>query len=456
MNWRAVSFELTMLAMEACWLYALSSLAITLAVIESPGLAFPFLAILFLLLAAFYLARFLQHFDLPLATLRGIGVGLGGLCIFIILRVLFAGGAGLHGSLLIRGQLMAALIGVMLWWRGARLAQKEISFDSVLTSFRIGILALVFSVALEYILPGPRRAAGAALPFFAFGLLGLALGHWTRVGKDQPSMLQGRWFGILIATIVAVVVCGSLFPLLVSGEIGGVSLPALGGVGDFLNRAIVFIMRPFGYIAQLFHWLLSHIRFPEAMTEGAEAESSLEDLLKEARKYNKPLPAWVGQALKWTFIVLIAGWIARWLASTFGASFARGRQARGEVRESLFSKDALRQDLDSLVQGLLSRFRRGKGASLAPSFATLTGEALNNVRAIYRLYLDLLSLAISRGFKRKDWQTPIELQVGLENILPSLEVARITLAFTRARYGQYPPTNEELRELRQDWQRIQE
>ena len=457
MNWRAVSLELTMLAMEACWLYALSSLAITLAVIESPGLAFPFLAILFLLLATFYLARFLQHFDLPLASLRGIGVGLGGLCIFIILRVLFADGAGLHGSLLIRGQLMASAIGVVLWWRGARLAQKEISFDNVLTSFRIGILALVFTVALEYLLPGPTRAAGAALPFFAFGLLGLALGHWTRVGKGQPSMLQGRWFGILIATIVAVVVCGSLFPLLVSGEIGGVSLPALGGASDFLNRAVVFIMKPFGYVAQLFHWLLSQIKFPEATTQGAEeAESSLEDLLKEARKYNKPLPAWVGQALKWTFIVLIAGWIARWLASTFGASFARGRQARGEVRESLFSKDALLQDLDSLVQGLLSRFRRGKGASLAPSFAALTGEALNNVRAIYRLYLDLLSLAISRGFKRKDWQTPLELQVGLENILPSLEVARITLAFTRARYGQYPPTNEELRELRQDWQRIQE
>ncbi len=457
MNWRRVGFELTMLAMEACWLYALSSLAITLAVIESPGLAFPFPAVLFLLLAAFCLAIFLQHFDLPMATLRGIGVGLGGLCIFIVLRVLFANGAGLHGSLLIRGQVMAAVIGLMLWWRGAHLAQKAISFDTVLSSFRIGILVLVFTVTMEHLLPGPRRAGSAALPFFTFGLLGLALGHGTRVGRDQPSMLQGRWLGILIATIATVIICGSLFPLLVSGEIGGVSVPALGGVGDFFDRAVVFIMRPFGYIAQLFHWLLSQIKFPEATTQGAEeAQTSLEDLLNEARKYNRALPAWVGQAIKWTAIVLVTGWIARWLAGTFGTFFARGRQARGEVRESVFSRDALRQDLDSLLQGLLSRFRRGKGTPLAPSFATFTGEALDNVRAIYRLYLDLLSLAISRGFNRKDWQTPLELQVGLENIFPSPEVARITLAFTRTRYGQYPPTDEELRELRRDWQRIQE
>jgi hypothetical protein len=352
---------------------------------------------------------------------------------------------------------MAAVIGVGLWWRGARLAQKELTFGAVLSSFRIGILALVFSVAMEHLLPGPRVAAGVTLPFFAFGLLGLALGHWTRVGKDQPSMLQGRWLGILIATIAAVVLCGLLFPLLVSGEIGGVSLPAFGGIGAFFDRAIYLILTPIGYLVQFIHWLLSHIRFPEALRESGEGtEGTVEDMFEEARKHIKPIPDWVLATLKWTFIVLIAGLIARWLAHTFGPSFARGRQAREEVRESVFSKDALRQDLDTLVQGILSRFKRRKRAPLSPSFATLTGEALDNARAVCQLYLDLLSLAISRGFERKNWQTPLELQVRLENIFPSREIARLTLAFTRARYGQYPPTNEELRELRQDWQKIQE
>ena len=444
-----------MLTTEACWLYALSSILIG---IEAPELALPLLAVLALILAAFYVARFLQHLDLPLAILRGIGVGLGGLCIFIAIRVAFADSAGVyHQALLMRAQVLAAAIGVVLWWRGARLAQKEVTFDTVLASLRMGILALVFAIAMEGLRPGPKTVAGIILPFFAFGLMALALGHWARVGKDWSATLQGRWVGIVIAAIAVVIVVGILLSLLTSEQAWNVGLHLPGGIGRLLDRAFSIIFTPVEYLVKLISWFITRfIRLPLSSEGSEETTGAFEDMFEEARKHIKPLPDWALVTLKWAFIVLICGWLGRWLAHLFGPLIARGRQAKEEIRESVFSKEALRQDLDSLVQGLLSRLRRRKQTPLTRSLVGLTGEAWDNIRAVLQLYLDLLSLATSRGFARKNWQTPLELQVGLENIFPSREVERITLAFTRARYGQYPPTNEQLEKLRQDWQSIRE
>ncbi len=456
MNWRGVSLELTLLTTEACWLYALSSV---LTGIEARELALPFPAVLVLILAAFYIARFLQHLDLPLAIVRGIGVGLGGLCIFIAIRVAFADSAGFyHQALLMRAQLLAAAMGIILWWRGARLAQKEETFDTVLASLRMGIMAMVFAIAMESLRPGPKTVAGVILPFFAFGLMALALGHWARVGKDWSSRLQGRWVGIVIAAIAVVIVVGILLSLLTAEQTWNVGLRLPGGIGRFLDRALWLALKPVEYLVKLIQWfLVRFVRVPELASEGGEETTgTLEDMIREAEKYIKPLPDWLLQTLKWALIVLICGWLARWLAHLFGPLLARGRRATEEIRESVFSKEALRQDLDSLVQGLLSRLRRRKQPPSTRSLVGLTGEALDNIRAVFQLYLDLLSLATSRGFVRKNWQTPLELQVGLENIFPSREVGRITLAFTRARYGQYPPTNEELEQLRHDWQSIRE
>jgi hypothetical protein len=78
------------------------------------------------------------------------------------------------------------------------------------------------------------------------------------------------------------------------------------------------------------------------------------------------------------------------------------------------------------------------------------------IASIRRIYANLTRLAAQRGFPRRDAVTPYEFVGELRAAFPDaeLEERAITEAYVRVHYGEQQPTAEEIRRVRDAWERI--
>ena len=175
-----------------------------------------FLGLFLLILASFYLARFLARIQLPARDQRNILLGAGLLLLFLAVRNVNYQPEGLfdfswigqslrnlaiaQSNLWLRDLFLLMLTG-LCWWRGITLLNRDIDVVRVGQRFRVGSLYIApFIVLLAAI-----RLDWSVLPFllfyFAVSLTAVALTRAETVEKGQMALLSSlspRWLGFVV------------------------------------------------------------------------------------------------------------------------------------------------------------------------------------------------------------------------------------------------------------------
>jgi len=454
LDWRyhkSILFAAT-IVMEGCWLYALISLL-------NKQVAAGRLSVLGILLL--YLASF--GFNKLLQRLRGHKIGLliiswlawaVGMLLMVKFQLFsdlkFSDSAWLLAvprsiAELIhtfKPELLILLSTAALWWLGRRLAYLRVSFATLVSELQFGLalLAIAFFVAseLEVDLAG---SLPLALTFFLFALLGISIAHAQEGTSWLSGLHRGHWSGLLLGSIGLILLVGLLIGSLVTPDLLQLILNALKWVWGLIEKAIAFIASLFPQPGPSTSELPPMTALAPEPSEGFKPWELPEPLRNILRTGWGVLVIGLLVFALWRISSQIVAWLRRRLASMAGAEL--------EPLPGSFRADLL-NFLKSILFGLFRikmplRFRR-KPKSFLPEVAT--------VRQIYRHFLNW---AAAGGYPRRLSQTPHEYLFALADLLPESreELAFITQHYVSVRYGNSLPTENELSQLRQSWQKIE-
>jgi hypothetical protein len=449
--------------MESLWAYALVAFLVAITVGGSKPTVFGVAAVVF---ASFAISRYLQNTDLSLGVIRIWGLLLSFFVFYVIVRVDFfwdfrfwdfswADNLFNHTEATLRDKSNAVIAIPLLWgfWmRGVLRGQQLLIFESVVGSFALGVVIVAF---VELFAPAADAATAVgyvAVPYMAIGLLAVGLAHASRSEEEYGRSFGATWLMSVGVAVVGIALFSLLFVLVdfdtARSAVGDVSLAATSWTlktVDFLAWPFIQLMN--GLYSAL-HWFFNSVY---GGTRPARPEQQPIDCTDEIRRLSETCrrqeqgptesnpPAWLELLVRigvgGTLLALLV-----FLTVLLFNRFAR-RTRRQEARESTYTEGRLGSDLGNLVGSLLGRIR--------PSFR-LGGENLDAVR---RLYFDVLSAGQQRGVARRPQETPLELAPRLDQAFRTDAPGRITLAFDDARYGGVPPPTNEVRRLRDDWER---
>ena len=347
----------------------------------------------------------------------------------------------------------AVAAAVALWLRGARLAAVSQPVKSLNVSFRIGLVALAFAIAIDILHPADIGIFPILFVFFASGLAGLSIGYL--MPESRESARRGTWPKVIALVVSAVLTVGLAFSILHRVLFSFLSdqFDTIGSMGQVL---LIVIIAPFAILFELFNNLVigffSRPFDPEAAGAGQleppGAESlELEEIqetqqVQEAAEQGAASFELLLQLLVYLFIAVAAIAVVIVLAMAIRRmTVSRSLGARGEP-ESLKGDANPLSDLARLLANIVPRWARtsGKPRLRLPDGPPGVVEAL-------KIYYDLVTLAERRGSARSPEQTPTEYQRSLEGIFPRNLVRAATAAFNRAFYGQIPPTDKQIAQM---------
>jgi hypothetical protein len=158
-------------------------------------------------------------------------------------------------------------------------------------------------------------------------------------------------------------------------------------------------------------------------------------------------------ALKWLAVAAIIALVIFFLARAIRRY--RDRRAREdieEIRESLFSWRALRDDLKELFKSMGQRFRRKPAAAPAFHFDEDAVGRLD-IREIFR---HLQWEAGRSGIPRRPHETALEYSKRIENIVPDSTVPLddLTDVYENVRYGETSPPETKIDSANSLWQTL--
>ncbi|HEY8491642.1 MAG TPA: DUF4129 domain-containing protein [Dehalococcoidia bacterium] len=444
--------EAAALAMEALWVYAAAALLAAGALGgEAPSVA----AALAAAFGGFGLARLLLHLEAPAgllraawtaATVAGLAV-LAGLDYREDLRLWELGRAAAlaaHPGETLRLHLDAA-VGVaalgLLWVRSGLRARTPLQHGAVVLSFSLGFGVVLAALALAPAFEPAPPVGRAALPFFALGLLALALTQGRRLdlASDVPS--RRAWTATVAATLAALLGAALLATLAPALDARGVLLPVAHAVLWLLDLAILVVLIPAIWltiqILRLVFWLFGG---PEREVRPEPPQSPLRDLAQQSdgALWQEVLAQVLQGAAVLAAVVLLVFLVA-WAFRRFFRPAERG----DGVPETVTGAGSLGEDLRALWRGLAARLRPTE-----PGAEPVLPPGARRVRA---LYLAMLRRAAEEGLERPPPATPREFGPALAAHFGSSVPEDVTEAFVAARYGAREPAAGEVEELERRW-----
>ena len=342
-----------------------------------------------------------------------------------------------------------AILGVLLWWRGTRVASNEFPTDDLSFTFRVGMLALV--AALIYDLNTDQSLSTFPMVFLFFGssLIGLSTGHLLE--ESRHSADDRTWPKAIGATVAAITAFGLLVALINRGVLTFLSKPATAAL-DALVRGIIWgIIAPIVFVFDVVvGWLLGLLgnfqgeqEQPQEEEINSETQGFLETIQDEREEASEAFEL-VLQIIEWALVVIIVAVVALLLSRAFR------RLRRGRVRETEGQRDSVARDANPvgdaaklalrLVPDVLKRPQR-KGYRVP--------EGPPGIVEAFRLYYDMLDTAEEHGITRRKHDTPMEFQGRLEETFPADVVAPSTESFNLAIYAHVPADRSMIRRLRQ-------
>ena len=452
MNARRTLLILSRVTMEGAWLSALVALCSLLT--GASHAAMPGIAIFGLVFLAYGIGHMLQHLEIPESHLRLIGTVVAIAAVNGIAKLLVTGhwdfwnlgwpfgyvGGGEGTFDQGRQTILALGMGIVLWWRGLRLAEDVPLFDEVLMAFRSGIILVAIQVLLEGFVPLADGASAMPIPFFVAGLLALSLAHLERVDRNNAIGFQGLGALLPLATIGAIAALGIVLGILPYGELGR-SLASLGKVVEFAtNFVVLIVVLGAGFVAEFIinsvNWLLSFMNRRPYKLELPVEQAALENIRQQSESGGVPM--WFFDAVRISILAVLVLIALVLLARAFRRRQERMEETQSEDRTSLWNREPRTADLPLWLQRLLSG---------------LTGrdvdEGSSGREGVLHLYFRMLRRAARFGVLREHWRTPLEFRSELLKTFQGREasVERITLAFVSARYGDRFPSVAELRNL---------
>ena len=345
--------------------------------------------------------------------------------------------------------LFGAILGVLLWWRGTRVASNEFPTDDLSFTFRVGMLVLV--AALIYDLNTDESLSTFPMVFLFFGssLIGLSAGHLLE--ESQRSAGERTWPKAIGATVAAITAFGLLVALINRGVLTFLSKPATAALEALVRGVLWGIIAPIAFVFDVVvGWLIDLLGIfqgereqPQEEEINPEIQGFLETLQEEQTAASEGF-ATVLQIIEWALVAIVVVIVLLILGRAFR------RVLRGRDRGTDGQRDSMVQEANPvgdvaklalrLVPDVLKRPQR-KGYRVP--------DGPPGIVEAFRLYYDLLDTAEEQGITRRKYDTPTEFQGRLEGTFPSDVVRPSTETFNLAIYADVPADRSSIGRLRQ-------
>lgn len=360
-------------------------------------------------------------------------------------------------SALLGPKLMAALAAGYCWWRGAMTVESNAGAAAVRREMRLGVavLAVLGLLVRQIALPA---LGGAMLGLLLSSLIALSASRLAdqpaaRGGKGTP--FERRWVAALLILAAASLGIAMGLSELLAKPIAELLAPLFTGTARRLLSLFLILLRPIAFIViQGWVWLLAQFAplrsAPAEEINPNEVSDQLRQALNELAAEVQP-PAWapvLGDVIvKALFIAGVLGLLAL-------AVYLLRR--RGEHKQS-FAPGGWEQieSAGSLSEFLRSWVRGRRQAAPGAGQLSTAGRMLAAMR-IRRIYRRLMRLGERIDHPKRASSTPLEFLMELETILPEVaeDMAQVTRAYNRVRYGEFPETAGEVAAVQDAWARI--
>ena len=440
---------------ESAWLYAILGVAALPLQLGSNPL--DWFAVLAVLASSLVVSRALQALIISTTTAYLAQMFTGLVVIYLVLGSQFSAGLDLAWAGRLSGELgsdtywlraaIAAAMAVGLWWRGGRIAASDSPEETLETSFRIGVAALAAAAIADAALPADLNVYPVLFIFTASSLAGLAMSHLS--SPSEQAAKRATWPKVIGALVLVVLLVG-----LIAGLVENTVLPLVTGavravVGFTIERIVAPVLSTLLYpfvaaMDWLFSALLNLFRtdLEQQVAEGFNLAIPEVEQIEE--KEGAPAVLQIiqiaGIAVLTVVVVVALFFLAR--------AFRRRRRGRYEypegARESVIAGNDPLLDAARLLFDLLpERLRRRRvRRDLRPP----DGEP--GVVEAFEIYYSLLGVAERRGVLREEYESPLEFEVRLGPLFAPGLVEKATAAFNRACYGNLPPSETDLADLR--------
>jgi len=469
LNWRREALYVTLVAAEMCWFTPWSLVLTHRVEIATPyGTA---LMLGLLVLAVIYLRRILDVLQFDLLYQRVILIIAVIIAVPLVIHVVLYPGYGwldpgwfgqAGGSLLtfysLPPEVGVSAVVLFLWWRGISIGQRNLTFQGVAFSFRLGVLLLVFSAALLSTSVAYDSTTFIVL-FFFFSLLAVALARVEEVNQAKGGVgapFNLAWLAILLGSIAVVLVAAWLISRVYSIEGFSQALRWLWPVFDPLLRVVEYVIfLLLRLLSPLLLWLARIFQGVfDVLARNIEGLESFRPSPPKDFPSTEPtrLPRLLVDALRYICLGVTAAGVLVILALALRRRLDKQRRGE-EIRESLWSSEVF-------AEGVLGSLRSGWDrlkdlAGLVGRFGP--GLRLYAAVSIRKIYANMARLAATLGFPRQPAQTPYEYLPALGLAFPDCqaEATAITEAYVKVHYGEVPESIGDLQLIREYWQQIQ-
>ena len=294
----------------------------------------------------------------------------------------------------------------------------------------------------------------AGLLLMSHGRLAVLRGRWFNQDVEINQALLGRWHRISLIFVGLVALIALLLPL---GRTSWLA-PAIEWLLALVIRAMMIIALLFGALFELLMRVLRGL-FGGTAEEGMPAGPVPAPLIVPSQEeMTSQLPPWLGGAILWLVVVLVAGFfLVNFLQST-GLSHSRaGKWLLNlrfwwRARRQRYS-EALTQQMNKAIGRFKRVRRRAPAVSTMREGMRMPAMPRDKVR---QYYLRAVQEATESGKPRPSHKTPLEYAKDLAETWPETEtdVTDLTAAFVDARYSEHEIDEQRATNAEGTWRRL--
>ncbi|HET9493885.1 MAG TPA: DUF4129 domain-containing protein [Chloroflexia bacterium] len=467
------ALPICLVGMDACWVYTVAWLFSS--IVLSPVTAFPVPGALLLGLlefAGWLLASYLiDNTNTSQTGIRAI-MAASGFVVSLAIGLVLTPFTGTYSLVSLLVWLYIIIISVSVWMLGGYRASERAGFADVYATFRFGLVAIAAAALLSTLLAFGRvndlwgELGGVALWFFAFSLVGLALGNRDAIRRESGDGGVRSWGWLLVVTVGLILLLGTVGQAFGSGGVIAAlqqAITAVVGVVAFVLYGIAYLMI---WPLTLFNIDLGPMGPPSGQQSPPSSGSAEEALRRRQPELFEDIgPANIPIELQSLFMGLASALVVATLLYFLVLWLRRTRREiphpDGEDRESFGSFDLLVAQIKEFFARLLARFRPQETALAGAGEDDMTElwskPEFSGTLTVRQMYARLLLLAGRAGYPRRPQQTPTEYMRVLTSALPSLqgELADITSAYIEARYGSKPASSGAVQAAATAWRRAE-
>jgi hypothetical protein len=349
-----------------------------------------------------------------------------------------------------------------LWWRGANLARDTIDTHTVWRHFLQGLLMLAAGNIYLHLTFQSSTGFGPILLFLFASLMAMALARVSNISEFYGKAQRGlgrRWFTFTLGVLVLVLGVSAAFTSLLTGQFSAL-LEQIGRVIEWLLVPVVFIASLFTYILFYIGVFIGDILtriMPRPQGELILPTQPPNGLLGTPG-LNQPAPtifdsptfATLETILFWLIVIIL---VVLFFGVMGGRYLRRRRTDYSEPESMLEDRDLL----DLMRQRLRERARQIAGIFNPARFSRR--QRIRAAIRIRQIYADFLDLCQELGHPRPQPVTPFEFQASIQGQLFQAtwsELALITQAYVKVRYGELPEDRREMDAIESAWKRLSE